>query len=154
MQLSTTFLPATSGVKMLEICPQSAANFSRRFSIPHFIFAKENFPTRKFSPKEFKDGRLTPHSLSCPNVTALRPSTVILCIETVIEITAHNVYVHNLIFFVHSECMESKSSDLENPSTVDVTVSTGQVTVWLKHRLVQVNHSLQCYEKCIRHRKD
>jgi len=41
-----------------------------------------------------------------------------------------------------SERMESESRDLENPSTVHVTASTGQVTVRLKHRLVQVNHSL------------
>jgi len=41
-----------------------------------------------------------------------------------------------------SERMQCKSRDLENPSTVHVTVSAGQVTVWLEHRLVQVNHSL------------
>jgi len=49
----------------------------------------------------------------------------------------------NLIFAVFlSERMECKSRDLENPSTVHVTVSTGQVTVRLERRLVQVNHSL------------
>jgi len=43
----------------------------------------------------------------------------------------------------HPECTKCESRDLENPSTIHVTVSTGQVTVWLEHRLVQVNHSLQ-----------
>jgi len=37
---------------------------------------------------------------------------------------------------VLSERMKSKARDLEYPSTVDVTVSTGEVAVWLEHRLV------------------
>jgi len=42
-----------------------------------------------------------------------------------------------------SERMQCKSRDLENPSTVHVTISTGQVTVRLERGLVQVNHSLE-----------
>ena len=43
---------------------------------------------------------------------------------------------------VVSERMQWESGDLQNPSTIHVTVSTGQVTVWLEHRLVQIHHSL------------
>ena len=49
----------------------------------------------------------------------------------------------NLFFrILLSERMQRESGNLENPSAVHVTLSTGQVTVWLEHRLVQVNHSL------------
>ena len=48
----------------------------------------------------------------------------------------------NLLSAVISERVQCESRDLENPSTIHVTVGTGQVTVWLEHRLVQVNHSL------------
>jgi len=46
---------------------------------------------------------------------------------------------------VLSERMQWESRDLENPSTVHVTVITWQVTVWLEHRLVQVCHSLSIH---------
>ena len=49
----------------------------------------------------------------------------------------------NLFFAILlPECMQCESRDLEYPSAVNVTVNTGQVAVWLKHRFVQVNHSL------------
>jgi len=48
----------------------------------------------------------------------------------------------NLYLFILPERMQSESRDLKNPSTVHLTVSTWQVTVWLEHRFVQINHSL------------
>jgi len=54
------------------------------------------------------------------------------------EKTSTNLFYVVFLF----ERMECKSRDLQYPSAVDVTASTGQVTVWLKHRLVQINHPL------------
>jgi len=53
----------------------------------------------------------------------------------------HRSY-YNLLVDVSDERMQSEARHLEHPSTVDMTIGTGQVAVWLKHRLLQVIHSL------------
>jgi len=53
-----------------------------------------------------------------------------------------NSFINLFSIVSRSERMKWESRDLENPSAINVAVSTGQVTVWLEHRLVQVNHSL------------
>ena len=40
--------------------------------------------------------------------------------------------------------MKTESTNLEDPSTVHVTLGTGQITVGLEHGLVQIAHALKC----------
>jgi len=60
----------------------------------------------------------------CNNIRAQEKAQYILIITNT---NANTLY--NLLCVVISERMQRKSRDLENPSTVHVTVSTGQVTV-------------------------
>jgi len=50
----------------------------------------------------------------------------------------------NLLFdMLFSERMQRKPGDFEDPSIIHVTVGTAQVAVWLKHRLMQIDHPLR-----------
>jgi len=62
-----------------------------------------------------------------------------------LQLTSEKIFINLFCPVCLSERMQWKSSDLENPSTVHVTAGTRQVTVWLEHRLVQVDHSLCRY---------
>ena len=41
------------------------------------------------------------------------------------------------------ECAQSKTSNFEDPATIHVAFRTFQITVWMEHRLVKEEHSLQ-----------
>ena len=76
---------------------------------------------------------------------ALEVSSVKECLAARDKLFHHSeknriYYLFSVVF--HPERMQCEPRDLENPATVHVTVGTGQVTVRLEHRLVQVDHSL------------